>query len=109
MQSMIGDMPGFTASRQLWEASSSNEFYRLWREKQRFHIRGFAFADFWQYARPEDMDDFTKLLLVGYDIPPPLVQAVFAKCLVANVMCVNSQVGPDIIDQFFSDEYCAGI
>jgi hypothetical protein len=84
MQSMIGDMPGFTASRQLWEASSSNEFYRLWREKQRFHIRGFAFADFWQYARPEDMDDFTKLLLVG-------------------------QVGPDIIDQFFSDEYCAGI
>lgn len=62
-------MPYFTASRHLWEASSSVEFYRAWREKPKFNIKMFGFAEFWQYAQPEDLDEFTKLLLVRYDCP----------------------------------------
>lgn len=53
----------YTASRSLWEAQSSVEFYRAWRERPQFCISAMDFKEFWMYARPEDMDEFTKILL----------------------------------------------
>lgn len=54
---------GFTASKHLWEAKSSVEFYRAWREKPQYFIDCFDFKDFWAYGRVEDLDDFTRLML----------------------------------------------
>ncbi|KID87993.1 C6 zinc finger domain protein [Metarhizium guizhouense ARSEF 977] len=67
---MWHDDIGFTASRHLWDAPNSVEFYRAWREKPQFSIQNMVFKDFWMYARPDDCDDFTKLMLttqVGLD------------------------------------------
>ncbi|KHN94457.1 C6 zinc finger domain protein [Metarhizium album ARSEF 1941] len=60
----------FTASRHLWDAPNSVEFYRAWREKPQFLIHNMGFKDFWMYARPDDCDEFTRLMLttqVGTD------------------------------------------
>ena len=54
----------FTASRHLWEASSSVEFFRSWREQPQWGILDSCFKDFWMYGRPEDADEFTKVLLM---------------------------------------------
>ncbi len=56
----------FTASRHLWEAPSSVDFFRAWREKPQYYIRDFDFKDFWSYARPDDLDEFTKVMLMPY-------------------------------------------
>lgn len=56
----------FTASRHLWEAPSSVEFFRSWRDKPQYYIRDFDFKDFWSYARPDDLDEFTKTMLMPY-------------------------------------------
>ncbi|KAL6878614.1 hypothetical protein J3F83DRAFT_240841 [Trichoderma novae-zelandiae] len=64
------DGHSFTASRHLWEATSSVEFFRAWREKPQYCITDLSFKEFWMYARPDDMDEFTKLMLttqVGVD------------------------------------------
>ncbi|KAH0498444.1 hypothetical protein TgHK011_005697 [Trichoderma gracile] len=64
------DGHSFTASRHLWEATSSVEFFRAWREKPQYCITDMSFKEFWMYARPDDMDEFTKLMLttqVGVD------------------------------------------
>jgi hypothetical protein len=52
----------FTASRHVWEAESSVEFYRAWREKPLYLIKNFDFTEFWQYGRVDDMDEFTRLI-----------------------------------------------
>lgn len=57
------DGHSFTASRHLWEATSSVEFFRAWREKPQYCITDMSFKEFWMYARPDDMDEFTKLML----------------------------------------------
>jgi hypothetical protein len=57
------DGHSFTASRHLWEATSSVEFFRAWREKPQYCITDLSFKEFWMYARPDDMDEFTKLML----------------------------------------------
>lgn len=62
----------FTASRHLWEAPSSIEFFRSWRDKPQYFIRDFDFKDFWSYARADDMDEFTKIMLMPYVFPSPL-------------------------------------
>ncbi|PMB72772.1 hypothetical protein BM221_000189 [Beauveria bassiana] len=54
----------FTASKHLWEAPSSVEFFRAWRDKPQYYIRDFEFKDFWSYARADDMDEFTKIMLM---------------------------------------------
>ncbi|KAK5987353.1 Transcription factor gsfR2-like protein [Cladobotryum mycophilum] len=64
------DGQSFTASRHLWEAQSSVEFFRAWREKPQYCVTDMGFKEFWLYGRPEDMDDFTKVMLtpqVGLD------------------------------------------
>lgn len=53
----------FTASRHLWEATSSVEFFRAWREKPQYCIIDLSFKEFWMYARPDDLDEFTRLML----------------------------------------------
>ncbi|TQV95748.1 hypothetical protein V2A60_000926 [Cordyceps javanica] len=61
----------FTASRHLWEAPSSVDFFRAWRDKPQYFIRDFDFKDFWSYARADDMDEFTKTMLmpqIGMDV-----------------------------------------
>ncbi|KAI9172097.1 Transcription factor gsfR2 [Paramyrothecium foliicola] len=73
------DLPFFTASRPLWEATSSLQFYRSWRGRRQFPIKSFGFAEFWQYGRPDDLDEFTKMLL-------------------------TTQAGPDLMEQFRSDD-----
>ncbi|EGX90584.1 C6 zinc finger domain protein [Cordyceps militaris CM01] len=61
----------FTASRHLWEAPSSVDFFRAWRDKPQYFIRDFDFKDFWSYARADDMDEFTKTMImpqIGMDV-----------------------------------------
>lgn len=62
---MIADL-SFTASRHLWEAQSSLDFFRAWREKPQYHIDNFDFTTFWMYARADDADEFTRLMLIPY-------------------------------------------
>lgn len=59
---MMNDIP-YTASQPLWGATTSVEFFRAWREQPRWIIRMFDYKEFWQYARPEDMCEFTKIML----------------------------------------------
>ncbi|KOS20564.1 Peroxisome proliferation transcriptional regulator [Escovopsis weberi] len=54
----------FTASRHLWEAKTSVEFFRAWREKPQFCVTNMMFRDFWQGAGPDDLDDFTKMMVI---------------------------------------------
>lgn len=56
----------YTASRHLWNAASSVEFFRAWREQPQWTIQNFDFKEFWQYARAEDLDDFTRMMLTVY-------------------------------------------
>lgn len=60
---MWSETQSFTASRHLWDAASSVEFYRAWREKPQWWIENLSFKDFWMYGRPGDIDDFTRLML----------------------------------------------
>lgn len=53
----------WTLSRHLWDADSSSEFDRMWKEKPRFIITNYAFDDFLRYGSGEDVDDFAALLL----------------------------------------------
>ncbi|RCI07846.1 hypothetical protein L249_5810 [Ophiocordyceps polyrhachis-furcata BCC 54312] len=56
----------FTASKHLWEAASSVDFYRAWREKPHYWVENLGFGDLWMYARPTDLDEFTRLMLTPY-------------------------------------------
>ncbi|KFA74580.1 hypothetical protein S40288_08147 [Stachybotrys chartarum IBT 40288] len=73
------DAAFFTASRYVWEAPTAVEFYRAWREKPLYCVREFNFKEIWQYAHPEDMDDFTRMMM-------------------------TAQVGPDVMEQFLSSD-----
>ncbi|KAK0392317.1 hypothetical protein NLU13_1813 [Sarocladium strictum] len=53
----------FTASRHLWASQTSFEFFRAWRDKPRFLIEQMQFREFWQYASPDDLDEFTRIML----------------------------------------------
>lgn len=71
------NMP-YTASRHLWNAASSVEFFRAWREQPQWTIQNFDFKEFWQYARAEDLDDFTRMMLTVYVHPPtPFLPLIF--------------------------------
>ncbi|KAI8724989.1 Zn(2)-C6 fungal-type domain-containing protein [Fusarium sp. LHS14.1] len=65
----------FTASKYLWEADSSMNFYRAWQTKPQFHVTNMDFREVWLHAQPGDVDDFTRLML-------------------------TAQMGPDAIDNF---------
>ncbi|KAM0343334.1 hypothetical protein ACHAPU_008655 [Fusarium lateritium] len=55
----------FTASRYLWEADSSMTFYRAWQTKPQYPVRNLDFKSVWLHAQPEDVDEFTKLMLTA--------------------------------------------
>ncbi|KAF4446625.1 c6 zinc finger protein [Fusarium austroafricanum] len=79
----IMDAPDFqfTASRYLWEADSSVAFYRAWQTKPQYPVRNLDFKGVWLHAQPEDVDEFTKLMLIA-------------------------QMGPEAIDQFMMGSVC---
>lgn len=53
----------WTLSRALWEASSSSEFQRAWREKPHFVISNYAFDGFLENGKGEDVDEFAEITL----------------------------------------------
>jgi hypothetical protein len=55
----------FTASRYLWEADSSLAFFRAWQTKPQYPVRNLDFKGVWLHAQPEDVDEFTKLMLTA--------------------------------------------
>ncbi|KAJ4130697.1 hypothetical protein NW768_006235 [Fusarium equiseti] len=71
----------FTASKYLWEADSSMAFFRAWQTKPQFPVRNLDFKGIWMHARPEDVDEFTKLML-------------------------TAQMGPEAMDHFMVGHVC---
>jgi hypothetical protein len=67
------------ASSHLWNATSAAQFYHAWHEKPRFFINNMSYNEFWLYARPDDLDEFTTMLL-------------------------TAQVGPEMMDFFMQGE-----
>lgn len=66
----------WTLSRALWEASSSYEFRRLWKETPQFIISNYSFDTFLKHGRGEDVDDFAEILMtvsVAKSHPPALI------------------------------------
>ncbi|KAK7430803.1 hypothetical protein QQZ08_002592 [Neonectria magnoliae] len=59
--------PGFTftASRHLWEAPSSITFFQAWHMKPQFCVPDMDFKDVWMHARPDDLDEFSRLMLTA--------------------------------------------
>lgn len=55
----------WTLSKQLWEAPSSFDFFRLWRDKPHHVIEGFNFEEFLKTGRGEHVDEFAKILMVA--------------------------------------------
>lgn len=53
----------WTLCRPLWEASSSLEFNRLWKETPQFIISNYSFDTFLKQGRADDVDDFAEVLM----------------------------------------------
>lgn len=53
----------WTLSRALWNANSSFEFRRAWKENPQFIISNYAFENFLKHGRGEDVDDFAEILM----------------------------------------------
>ncbi|KAI1124552.1 hypothetical protein F5Y10DRAFT_249104 [Nemania abortiva] len=56
----------WTLGRTLWEASSSTDFQRAWKESSHFVITNFMFDDFIENGKGEDVDEFAGILLRVY-------------------------------------------
>ncbi|KAK0704585.1 hypothetical protein B0H67DRAFT_557360 [Lasiosphaeris hirsuta] len=57
----------WTLARSLWEAGSSFEFYRVWKEKPQFVIANYSLETFLEHGgRGDDVDDFAEILLSSY-------------------------------------------
>ncbi|KAI0449894.1 hypothetical protein F5B21DRAFT_492898 [Xylaria acuta] len=56
----------WTLGRSLWDASSSAEFQRAWKESAHFVIANFAFDNFLENGKGEDVDEFAGILLNAY-------------------------------------------
>jgi hypothetical protein len=52
-------------SRPLWEAPSSFDFYLIWRNKAYCVMENFEFESFLKTGRGDDVDDFSKILMVA--------------------------------------------
>lgn len=53
----------WTLSKYLWEADSSYEFIRMWKEKPQFVITGYKFEQFLEHGKGDDADEFSRILL----------------------------------------------
>ncbi|KAI8946470.1 hypothetical protein F4801DRAFT_593362 [Xylaria longipes] len=56
----------WTLGRSLWDASSSAEFQRAWKESPHFVTSNFAFDNFLENGKGEDVDEFAEILLNAY-------------------------------------------
>ncbi|KAI1422543.1 hypothetical protein F5Y12DRAFT_609193 [Xylaria sp. FL1777] len=56
----------WTIGRSLWEADSSTEFRRAWKESSHFVIANFMLEDFVENGKGEDVDDFAEIFLEVY-------------------------------------------
>ncbi|KAI1310717.1 hypothetical protein F5Y03DRAFT_26402 [Xylaria venustula] len=56
----------WTLGRSLWEASSSTEFQRAWKESSHFVISNFMLEHFIENGKGEDVDDFAEMFLNMY-------------------------------------------
>ncbi|KAL1853165.1 hypothetical protein Daus18300_011904 [Diaporthe australafricana] len=56
----------WTLSRPLWNANSSFEFRRAWKENPQFIISNYSFENFLKHGRGEDVDDFAEILMTVY-------------------------------------------
>ncbi|KAH8883952.1 hypothetical protein GQ53DRAFT_406735 [Thozetella sp. PMI_491] len=56
----------WTLSRQLWEAPSSWDFFQSWKTTPRYVIGNLDFESFLKTGRGEDLDGYSKFLLVVY-------------------------------------------
>ncbi|KPM36099.1 hypothetical protein AK830_g10466 [Neonectria ditissima] len=59
----------FTASRHLWEATSSIQFFQAWHMKPQFCVPDMDFKDVWMHARPDDVDEFSRVMLTAQSGP----------------------------------------
>jgi hypothetical protein len=55
----------WTISKQLWEAPSSFDFFRAWRDKPHHVINQFEFEEFLVVGKGEDVDDFARVFMVA--------------------------------------------
>lgn len=55
----------WTVSRYLWDAETSMRFFTAWREKPQYIVESFTLVDSFRFLRPEDVDEFTRILLAG--------------------------------------------
>ncbi|TRX95523.1 hypothetical protein FHL15_003481 [Xylaria flabelliformis] len=53
----------WTLGRSLWDACSSAEFQRAWKDSPHFIIANFAFENFLENGKGEDVDEFAEILL----------------------------------------------
>jgi len=51
-------------SHSLWEAPSSFDFFLSWRTKAHYVVGNFEFANFLKTGRGDEVDDFSKVLMV---------------------------------------------
>lgn len=54
-----------TISAHLWHAKSAFDFARAWNEERHFLLRELDFTMLMEDARPEDLDTFAKMVLIG--------------------------------------------
>ncbi|KAI1330968.1 hypothetical protein F5Y16DRAFT_320686 [Xylariaceae sp. FL0255] len=62
----------WTLSKPLWEANSSFDFQRAWKDNFHFIISNFSFENFLKNGRAEDVDEFAEILLNVYIGPDAL-------------------------------------
>ncbi|KAI0186684.1 hypothetical protein EV127DRAFT_500382 [Xylaria flabelliformis] len=53
----------WTLGRSLWDACSSAEFQRAWKDSPHFVIANFSFENFLENGKGEDVDEFAEILL----------------------------------------------
>ena len=53
----------WTLSRHLWEADSSFDFFRRWRDQAHYVINNYSLEKFLKYGNGDDVDDFAEILL----------------------------------------------
>ena len=54
-----------TLSSHLWRAESAFDFAVAWNEKKHFVVCDLDFVEVWRDAKPDDLDEFAKTMLVG--------------------------------------------
>lgn len=54
-----------TLCAQLWNAENAFDFAMAWNNKRHFLVKELDFTEFMRDARPDDADEFTKMMMIG--------------------------------------------